>query len=333
MMCRVSCMDGTQKAFYIDGEATILQLLHSFCDKMEIPYSTRLNFGLFISIASSFSSSGSSSSSSSLHASSASKDFEKALAFNMLVVDAFRVLEKQLLQRSAAIENVKSSENMKFWFQRITYTNRKKPYNSAIEKQMMFFQIRRDILHNRLPLDPSTAVKLLTLIHQYDNGDYNENDVISEPQVHKYIPPSLLQTLVSSFPSSAALISKISEEHLALLHTSREQVIDRFVRLAQQLTFYGCYLYPVELDNAPDCASDLGINIKNHQPDSPPFELQIVVSEVGIQFFSSDLSELYQLFPFSRLARWGSSSLHCQIEYFASSFPSSFSFLCVSIFF
>ncbi|XP_069175465.1 tyrosine-protein phosphatase non-receptor type 13 isoform X2 [Procambarus clarkii] len=112
----------------------------------------------------------------------------------------------------------------------------------SMARQLLYLQLRHDVLEGRLPVPPDALLHLATLALQAEFGDKKEQDVSYFLAEH-YVPESLLRG-----GQVMAVSQQLHQNHAALagLHYTQAQV--RFITSLQDTQHYGTHYYHVTQD-------------------------------------------------------------------------------------
>ena len=182
------------------------------------------------------------------------------------------------------MENTLAGEG-KLCLTQYLFIERRKPIQDLQILNLLFAQLRRDILRGYLPCTESEALKLAYARIQYDLGDHNEQN--RNFQLAEYLPSALI-----ALHSAEEWNQKLNQGHFGMLGTLKEQCQRQFVHCCQSLKHFGCLMVDAEMLELGDWKQVSQSAVK------------IALHEGGLEIYSQDLNQLYLQFSMTELTRW-----------------------------
>ncbi|RUS90593.1 hypothetical protein EGW08_001681 [Elysia chlorotica] len=133
---------------------------------------------------------------------------------------------------------------------------------------LVYLQLRRDVLEERVLVDPDNLFKLAGLALQAENGDFSKKSSAGEAQLEGsststyFITEHYVPARVIKQTGASMAYTKIARRHKANAGVSRAQAEFEFVKLVQGLPEYGIHFY--KLSKSKSQAEMIWVGLSQH---------------------------------------------------------------------
>ena len=273
---RFALADGTMKSLRADSSTTLQEAVHTFLDKVSIPFEFHALFRPFYAAG-------------TRAGQPTFKEITQCYAGEALYtiesqLEASR-LSKDLSPRKLIPSDGERTQRMVIVMRQMYFINRLLPIQRPVLYNNLYHQLYGDFLKGTLICGLDDAIKLSSIHAQFTMSDQRKEQTY-EPA--EFIPNKLWKLL-----SPSEWQSQIQTQHLFHLGTSRDSAARTFVHHCQALSFWGSWICEATVVNSMDWPSL-----------QQEVELQLLVSEDGIALYSLNLTQMLIRFDFHLLLQW-----------------------------
>lgn len=260
ILCRLSTIDGSQKGIYVDSTVTVQEAIHTFFEKLQIPFHVRdLYYPVILTSQA-----------------GTTRDINVA----GLICDLLRAVELYFASQPAS-----SDFDKKIYMKQLVFIGRKSQVKDAFTNKLLYNQTKVDVHNGVLRCTEAQAIQLAGLQAQIEMGNFDEEKT--------YFINSLLPNYIHQTQSDEEYwVKKVNTAHLSWYGMSTEESVKRYVSVVQMIPFFGCFLLPITIANAGPwkfgdnkytlCINEEGISfLQNNTPHKKFFYRNIIRWHLG----------------------------------------------------